>query len=163
MMSRAIRSGQTVTSAFQVVVDDFEDPISEEFSLCHEQQNLGLPQEVALRDLARRTGVMEMQMFAVTLLIQRQSGGNPVEVLNKLADVIRMRLKLLGKVKALTGEGRMQAAVLLAMPPLIFVALFFLNRSYIQILLDRPEIFLGVFVSEAIGALWIKKIISFEY
>ena len=104
-----------------------------------------------------------MQMFAVTLLIQRQSGGNPVEVLSTLADVIRKRIKLLGKVKALTGEGRMQAAVLLVMPPLIFVALFILNRGYIEILLEHPEILLGIVVSEAIGALWIQRIISFDY
>ena len=163
MMSRAIRSGQTINSAFQVVVDDFEDPIAEEFLLCHEQQKLGLPQEVALRDLARRSGIMELQMFAVTMLIQRQSGGNPVEMLNNLASVIRKRLQLLNKVKALTGEGRMQAMVLLVMPPLIFVALFFLNRDYIQVLMDHPMIFVGIFISEALGALWIRKIINFEY
>jgi len=163
MMSRAIRSGQTINSAFQVVVDDFEDPISEEFLLCYEQQKLGLPQEVALRDLARRSGIMELQMFAVTLLIQRQSGGNPVEMLNSLATVIRKRLQLLNKVKALTGEGRMQALVLLVMPPLIFVALFFLNRDYIQVLLEHPMIFVGIFISETLGALWIRKIINFEY
>ena len=86
-------------------------------------------------------------MFAVTLLVQRQSGGSPVEVLNKLADMIRKRIKLFGKVKALTGEGRMQAMVLLVMPPLIFVALFVLNRSYIGLADLVPHVRTGRIVS----------------
>ena len=163
LMSRAIRAGQTVTGAFQVVANDCEAPLSEEFEYCHEQQALGLSQEVSLRDLARRTGVMELQMFVVAMLVQRQSGGNPVEVLNNLSDVIRKRVKLLGKVQVLTGEGRMQALVLLVMPPLLLVVMYFLNRSYTQMLLDEPTLLTGMFASECVGALWIRKIVNFDF
>lgn len=163
LMSRAVRAGQTMSGAMQLVATQAAPPISQEFGLCCEQQNLGLPQEVAFKDLARRTGVMELQMFVVAVLVQRQSGGNPVEILNNLAAVIRKRLRLVGRVKALTGEGRMQAVVLAVLPVVAFAALFALNRSYAQILLDRPLVLAGTFCSELLGVLWIRKIINFDY
>jgi tight adherence protein B len=163
MMSRAVRAGQTMSGAVQLVADQSKPPISHEFGLCCEQQNLGLPHDVALKDLARRTGVMELQMFVVAMLVQRQSGGNPVEVLNNLSLIVRKRSRLAGRVKALTGEGRMQALVLSLLPVIAFVALFLLNRAYVQILLDRPHVLGGVVVAEVLGTLWIRKVINFEY
>jgi tight adherence protein B len=163
MMSRAIKSGQTVSGAFQVVARDFASPLKEEFAYCHEQQCLGLPQDVALRELARRTSVMELQMLVVAILVQRQSGGNPVLLLENLASVVRKRLRLKTKVKALTGEGRMQALVLLLLPPLLLAAIYFLNRSYAEKLLEHPELLWGMAGSEAVGAFCIWKILNFGY
>jgi tight adherence protein B len=163
LMSRAIQAGQTVTSALQVVADNFDDLLAREFRYCHEQQQMGLPMQVALSDLARRTGVVEMRMFAVTLSVQRQSGGNPVEMLNNLATVIRKRIKLSDRVKALTGEGRMQALVLLLLPLLLFAVLFFLNREYVAELFEHPLVLATVFISELCGAIWIYKIVNFDY
>ncbi len=163
LMSRAIQAGQTVTSALQVVADNFDDLLAREFRACHEQQHLGLPLPVALNDLAHRTGVVEMRMFAVTLTVQRQSGGNPVEMLNNLATVIRKRLKLLDRVQVLTSEGRMQALVLLLLPFVLFATLSLLNWEYVAELYAHPEIVAGAMVSEVIGALWIHKIVNFEF
>jgi tight adherence protein B len=163
MMSRAVRAGQTMAGAVQLVAEHSKPPLSGEFGLCCEQQNLGLPQDVALKDLARRTGVIELQMFVVAMLVQRQSGGNPVEVLNNLSTMIRKRLRLVGKVKALTGEGRMQAIVLTILPVVAFTALFFLNRDYVQVLLDRPKLLGGLALAQVLGGLWIRRIINFAY
>jgi tight adherence protein B len=163
LMSRAVRSGQTMAGAMQLVAAQSRPPIGSEFALCCEQQNLGLSQEIAMKGLARRTGVLELQMFVVAMLVQRQSGGNPVDVLNNLSDIIRKRIRLRGKVRALTGEGRMQAAVLSVLPLAALAALYFLNRPYAQFLLDRPYVLGGMLASEAVGALWIRKIIHFEY
>lgn len=160
MMSRAIRAGQTIQGAFQVVSRDFEGLIAEEFAYCHEQQNLGLPPEVALRELAQRTGVPELQMLVVALLVLQQSGGNPVLILENLSEVVRKRIKLAGKVKTLTAEGRMQAIVLLALPPLLLAAVSWLNPDYVQILFERPPVLWGMFASELVGAFWIRRIIS---
>src|SRR5262249_35160373 len=65
LMSRVIRAGQTMSQALQAVADEFDAPIAAEFSYCYEQQNLGLSPELALRDLARRTGVVEMKIFVL--------------------------------------------------------------------------------------------------
>lgn len=162
-ISRAVSSGQTLAAAFQLACENCQSPLAEEFALAHEQMGLGLPQESVLRELARRTGVIEMQMFVVTMLVQRQSGGSPVEILNNLCSVVRKRTKLQGKIKSLTAEGRTQALVLLGLPPVILVALFFLNRGHVQALMARPGMLMGMVAMECVGALFIRKIVNFKY
>lgn len=163
MMSRTIRAGQTVTRAFQTVADDFEAPISDEFAWCFEQQNLGLPPEVALKDLARRSGVAELQMLVVALLVQRQSGGSPVEMLDNLATVVRKRIELQEKIKTLTAEGRMQAAVLLLLPPLLLAIISTLNPEYVAKLWTRPVLLAAMLGSELMGIAWIRRILRLEF
>jgi len=163
IMSRSIRAGQTVMRAFQVVADDFDPPLGEEFAWCYEQQKLGLPLDVALRDLARRTGVAELQMLVVALLVQRQSGGSPVELLENLALVVRKRNRLREKVKAVTAEGRMQAMVLLCIPPIVLATVSVMNPDYMAPLWTQRGLLGGMALSELIGALWIRRIISFRY
>jgi tight adherence protein B len=163
MLSRAVRAGQTMPGAMSLVATQFKPPISVEFACCCDQQNLGLPPDVTLQELARRTGVMELQLFVVAMLVHRTAGGNPVEILDNLSDMIRKRVRLFGKVKSATSEGRLQAVVLSILPVGAFVALLVLNRSYAQILLDRPQLIAGVLIAEALGTLWIRRIVNFEY
>ena len=163
LMARVIRAGQTMAQALQAVADDFDQPIAGELSSCYEQQNLGLPPEVALRDLARRTGLLEIKIFVLALLVQQQTGGNLAELLDKLATVMRERARVQGKIRVLTAEGRFQALVLLALPPLLLLALLLLNPGYGKVLLEHPKLLLGMFVAEAAGALWIRKIVNFDF
>jgi len=163
LMSRVVRAGQTMSQALQSVSDEFEQPIAAEFSYCFEQQNLGLPPDVAMRDLARRTGLLEIKIFVLAVLVQQQTGGNLAELLDKLASLIRDRFRIRGAIKALTAEGRMQAVVLLALPPALFMMMLMLNRDYARVLLDYPNIIIGTVVCEAIGALWIRKIVNFDF
>jgi tight adherence protein B len=163
LMSRSVQSGQTIPAAFQTIADDFDAPLAEEFARCHEQQNLGLPYEVALRELARRTGVVELQMFVVALLVQRKCGGSPVELLGNLALVMRKRLGLRGKVRALTGEGRMQALVLLLLPVGMFIAIWFIDPTYAGVLWERPKLLAGALFAELVGAVWIRRIVNFDF
>jgi tight adherence protein B len=169
LMARVIRSGQTMAQALLAVADEFEAPIAAEFSYCYEQQNLGLPPDVALRDLARRTGVMEIKIFVLAVLVHQQTGGNLAELLDKLAGVVRERFRVRGKIRALTAEGRLQAFVLLLLPPALFLILLVLHPSYGQVLLGQSLflcngdilILMGVF--EILGAIWINKIVNFDF
>ncbi len=163
LMARVIRAGQTMAQALQAVSDDFEKPISAEFSYTCEQQNLGLPPDTALRDLARRTGILEVRIFVLALLIQQQTGGNLAEMLDKLAGVMRDRARIQGKIRTLTAEGRLQALVLLGLPPFLLLAIMFLNPGYGAVLLDHPWLLGGMFFSELLGALWIRKIVNFDF
>ncbi len=163
LMSRAVRAGQTMSGAMALVATQLKAPLSEEFACCCEQQNYGLSREVTLQELARRTNVIELQLFVVAMLVHGTSGGNPVEILDNLSEVVRKRIRMVGKVRALTSEGRLQAVVLSILPLGAFVAIYVLNRSYAQLLLDRPQLLVGVLVSQALGALWIRRIINFEY
>jgi tight adherence protein B len=163
LMSRAVKAGQTMTSALQMVASSGKPPLAAEFALCCEQEHLGLPLATALQDMARRTGVIELQFFVVAMIVQRQAGGNPVEILNNLSEMIRKRMRLVARVKALTGEGRMQAVVLSILPLIALAALFVLNRPYAEVLFARPWLLGAVLASEVIGTLWIRRIVNFDY
>jgi tight adherence protein B len=163
LMARVIRAGQTISQALQAVGDEFEEPLASEFAYCYEQQNLGLPPEDAMRDLARRTGLLEIKIFVLALLVQQQTGGNLAELLDKLAAVIRQRTRVRSKIRTLTAEGRVQALILLALPPLLLAAVLVLNRQYSQVLLQYPGLLIGMFVAEILGALWIRSIVNFDF
>jgi tight adherence protein B len=163
LMARCIRAGHTMSQSLQAVADEFTAPVSHEFSLCFEQMNLGLSPEFAMRDLARRAGLLEIKIFVLALLIQTQTGGNLAELLEKLAAMIRDRSRIQGKIQSFTAEGRLQAGILLALPPLLFLVILVLNRTYAAVLLDHPSLLVGMFVCEALGALWIRRIINFDF
>jgi tight adherence protein B len=163
LMARVIRAGQTMSQALQAVADEFDQPIAGEFTYCYEQQNLGLPPEVALRDLARRTGLLEVKIFVLGLLVQQQSGGNLAELLDKLANVVRDRFRMRGKIRALTAEGRIQAVVLLILPVALMLILMLMSDDYARGLAMNPNMIVAMFVSEAVGAVWIRKIVNFDF
>ena len=99
----------------------------------------------------------------MALLVQQQTGGSLTELLEKLATIIRQRAVLRGHIKALTAEGRLQAAVLLGLPVFMFFALLFLNRSYMAELLAHPSLIMATLVFEGLGAIWIRKIVNFDF
>jgi tight adherence protein B len=163
LMSRVIRAGQTMAQALLAVADEFTPPIAAEFSYCYEQQNLGLPPEAAYNDLSRRTDLVEIKLFVLALLVQQQTGGNLAELLDKLSGVLRERFRIRGVVSTLTAEGRMQAIILMALPPVIFLLMLVLNPAYALQLFVYPKLIWITLGSEALGALWIRKIVNFEY
>jgi tight adherence protein B len=163
LMSRVIRAGQTMAQGLQAVADEFAPPVASEFAYCYEQQNLGLSPETALRELSHRTGLIELKIFVLALLVQQQTGGNLAELLDKLSGIVRERYKLRGKIKALTAEGRFQAIVLLALPPAVFLIMLAMNRQYSGILLEHPSLIWATLISEVLGAIWIRKIVNFDF
>ena len=162
LMARVIRVGQTPSRAMHAVAEEFDEPISAEFAYCYEQQNLGLSSAIVLRDLAERNGVLELHIFVIAMLVQQQTGGSLAELLENLAAVVRERLALHDKVKTLTAEGRMQALVLMLLPPVMLGLMFVVNRGYAMALFDNPKLIMMGLASMAVGALWIRKIVNFE-
>jgi tight adherence protein B len=163
LMARVVRAGQTTEQAVQAIAEEFDQPLAGEFAYCAEQQNLGLAPERSFRDLARRTGLLEIKIFVLAMLIQQQTGGNLAEILDKLAGVVRERFRVRGKVRALTAEGRMQAVVLLVLPFAIVGVMMALSKQYAATVLQYPELLGGMLVIEAIGALWIRKVVNFDF
>ncbi len=162
LMARVLRAGHSVPQSLQAVADAFEDPIAAEFAHCLKKQNLGLPPEETFNDMAERSGVLELRIFVMAMVIQRQAGGNLADVLERLATLIRERLKLRGRVRALTAEGRLQGVTLLILPFVLFAAMLFLNRRYAEVLLDQPGLLTIMGISMAVGVVWIRRIINFE-
>ncbi len=127
ILSRAVRAGYAFTSGLLVIADEMPDPIAQEFRKTYEQQNLGLPLRDALNNLSVRVPLPDVRIFVSTLQIQSESGGNLAEVLDKLAAIVRERFRLLQQVRIYAAEGKMSMYVLLALPPFLVVAIYFLN------------------------------------
>ncbi|MHC2068262.1 type II secretion system F family protein [Bremerella sp. T1] len=162
-MSRGLRAGQAVPAVVQMIANDFPKPLSEEFNYFYEQQHLGVPPEVALRDMARRVNVMELRIFTIALIVHKRAGGNLAELLQQLSELVRKRVKMKRRIKSLTGEGRMQAAVLIAMPTIVVLIMALIAPQYISVLLERHDILAGCIISQMIGAFCIYRIVNFSY
>jgi tight adherence protein B len=162
LMARVIRAGHSVPQALQAVVDEFDPPIATEFGYSQEQQNLGLLPEVTFREMAQRTDVLEIKIFVMAMLIQRQTGGNLTELLERLATLVRDRIRIRGHIKALTAEGRLQAIVLLLLPPVMFLVMFAIYPDYAVELLAHPWLIVAMGCSMALGAAWIHRIVNFD-
>jgi tight adherence protein B len=163
LMARVIRSGQSVPQSLQAVADAFEDPLASGFKACLQKQNLGLRPEVAFQEMAAASGIIEMRIFAMAMVIQRQTGGNLSEVLERLAGLVRARLKLRQQVRTLTAEGRLQGGTLVVLPFLVFFVLLFVNRGYVEVLFQHPLLLVATLISMAIGVLWIRKIVNIDH
>ncbi|QDT31786.1 type II secretion system F family protein [Thalassoglobus polymorphus] len=165
LVARALRSGHSLNSALKVVVDELSDPISKEFNIAFEEQNLGIPIEDALKHVYIRVPNMDYKFFAMAVAIQRQSGGDLAEILDKIGRIVRDRFRIMGQVQALTGEGRISGIVLMALPLALFVAVWKLNPEYVMLLftdeLGRKMVAAAV-VLQVIGAYTIKKIIAIK-
>lgn len=162
LMARVLRAGSSVPQSLQAVVDAFEDPLATEFAQCQKQLELGLRPEETYQDMAQRCGVVEMRIFVMAMVIQRQTGGNLSEVLERLASLIRSRLRLRQQVKTLTAEGRLQGLVLSVLPFFVFGVMFVVNRPYAIILMDHMGLLLGAGVSMLVGMFWIRHVVSID-
>jgi len=138
MISRALKAGHALTGGFQMVAMEFAEPARTEFRKALDEINFGVSYEEALRNMAGRFDSADLKFFVLSVIIQRQSGGNLAEILEKISNLIRERFKLFGKVKALTGEARISALILTILPFAIAAVIFFLNRAYIEVLIREP-------------------------
>ena len=169
LIARAVRAGNTFWQGMLSVAQEFEQPISAEMAYCHELQNFGVPSDVALQELSRRCGLVEMKILVEALTVQQQTGGSLGEILDKLAHTVRERFRIWGKIKTLTAEGRMQAIFLVAMAPVMLAGMLYLNYEFFRVLIDIewhgiPSIWLVVMaVGELLGWLWIRKIVNFDF
>ncbi len=138
MMSQALRAGHSLASAIQLVHEQLPDPVSTEFGRVFHEQNLGIKIEDALLAMADRVDSLDVRFFVTAVLIQRQTGGDLAEVLDKIGSVIRQRIELFGLVRGLTAEGRLSGWVLFGLPIVVFIAVLYMNPSYGEVLLTEP-------------------------
>jgi tight adherence protein B len=162
LMARVLRAGQSVPEALRAVTDVADDPLAGEFGRCLHQIEHGIRPEDAYRDLADRSGVQELRIFVVAMAIQRQTGGNLAAVLDRLAGVVRARLRLRQRVRALTAEGRLQSATLVVLPVVTFGVMYYLNRPYAAALLGHPQLLAATAGCMAVGVVWVRNITNFE-
>ena len=165
LVARALRAGHSLAAGMHVVAEEMPPPISDEFGRVYEEQNLGIPIEESMQSMCHRVPNLDLRFFVTSVAIQRQTGGDLAEILDKIGYVIRERYRILGQVKALTAEGRLSGVVLIGLPFALFVGMLHIKPDYIQSLWTHP---LGIkmsviaLVMQVVGAIVIKKIVDIK-
>lgn len=165
LTARALRAGHSLASGFNLVREEMAAPIGKEFGRVFEEQNLGVSMDDSLTSLTRRVPNLDLKFFATAIVLQKQTGGDLAEILDKIGYIIRERFKIWGQVQALTGEGRLSGIVLLALPPVLFLAVYRLNPDYVMMLFTDTmgkKMLAGAVVMQVLGALVIRKIINIK-
>jgi tight adherence protein B len=163
LIARALRAGHSLASGFSLVAQEMSEPIGKEFGRTFEEQNLGVPLEETLENLTERVPNLDLKFFVTAIILQRQTGGDLAEILDKIGNLIRERFKIWGQVQALTGEGRLSGIVLLALPPALFVVVYRMNPDYLMLLFTDDlgkKMLVGGIVMQLLGALLIRKIVN---
>lgn len=165
LVARALRAGHSLASGMHVVAEEMPPPISKEFGRIYDEQNLGIPLEEAMKTVCERVPNLDLRFFVTAVAIQRQTGGDLAEILDKIGYVIRERYKILGQVKALTGEGRLSGIVLIAMPFGLFFLMLHMKPDYVSTLWTDPlgvKMAIFALVLQLLGAICIKKIVDIK-
>jgi tight adherence protein B len=165
LISRALKAGHAFTGGLRMAADEFEDPMGVEFGKTVDEINFGVSVPDALMNLTQRVDCEDLKFFAVSVIVQRETGGNLSEILEALGRLIRERFKFQGRVRILSAEGRMSATVLLVMPFVVVGFLSLINPDYMSVLFSDP---LGTYLiilalsMMGFGSLMIKKLVAIK-
>lgn len=165
VFTRALRAGHPVASAIELLTTEMEDPIGSEFGMVADQVAYGMPLTDALLDMAERWDLQDIRMFVVSISLQSETGGNLAEVLSNLSAVIRDRMSIYMKVRALSSEGRMSGWMLSALPVITIVTFFLINPSFYLDVAQDPIFVIGftlLLVNYALGVFMIRRMIDLK-
>jgi len=138
LVARALKAGHTFKVGMKMVGDEFPDPIGTEFSKAVDEINFGNSIQDALSHFSERIDCLDLRFFVTAVMVQRETGGNLAEIIDQASRLIRQRFELLGRVRVLSGEGKISAMILLALPFLIGGATYLFNRDYLLVLITDP-------------------------
>lgn len=164
-ISRSMRAGHAFSVSLEMLHREFDAPLANEFRRVFEEQNLGMPLDSALNRLATRVHLIDVQFFVSAVVLQRKTGGNLTEILDTLAEVIRERYKLKGKVRAISAHGRLTATALSAIPIFVGGMMFFVNREYANFFFHTvtgQEMLSGSVILQIVAYLVINRIVTIE-
>lgn len=164
-VARSMRAGHAFSVSLEMIHKEFQEPLAGEFRRTFEEHNLGLPLDLALQKLAKRVPSLDVHFFVSAVLLQKRTGGNLAEILDKLAYIIRERFKLRGKIRAISAHGRMTGTALTLIPLVVAILMFFTNPDYIKFFFldDTGNILMGVAIGlQLIGYFIISRIVKIE-
>ncbi|HMB68395.1 MAG TPA: type II secretion system F family protein [bacterium] len=165
ILTSALRSGMAFSGAIQVVAEECADEVAKEFNLVFEENRFGIDMRVALRNMAERVDSKELHLFVIAVLLQRETGGNLVEILEGTAFVIRERLRILGDVRALTAQARLSGMILSVLPVAVGMFIMFTAPDYMRVLfresLGRNLLFTAI-VLQVLGFLIMRRIATIK-
>jgi tight adherence protein B len=164
-VSRSMRAGHAFSVSLEMIHREFQEPVAGEFRRTFEEHNLGLPIEVALQKLGKRVPSIDVHFFISAVLLQKRTGGNLAEILDKLAYIIRERFKLRGRIRSVSAHGRMTATALSCIPIAVAILMFYTNPDYVNFFFkdDVGNMMLGGAVAlQLIGYGVMQKIVHIE-
>jgi tight adherence protein B len=165
MFARSLRAGHSFTGAIQLVGQEMPAPIGPEFQKIFDEQNLGIPLRNALIGMTNRIDLLDVNFFVTAILIQRETGGNLAEIIDKIGYVIRERFRIQGQLKIHTAQARLTGIVLAFLPPAVAFILFLMSPGYMKPLWEEPvgrAMITGAIVLQIVGMLVIRKIIRIK-
>ncbi|NQZ31307.1 MAG: type II secretion system F family protein [Oceanospirillaceae bacterium] len=165
MISGALASGSSLNMALQSVMLEQEAPISQEFMLFVREQRIGVDFDTSLRNMERRIPLLDFSMFTAAMRISREVGGDLGEVLSTLADTLRRKSSMEGKIDALTAQGKMQGVVMTGLPVLLGGLLYILEPEAMSKLFTTPMgwgVLSVIVVMEVLGYIFINKVTSID-
>jgi tight adherence protein B len=165
LLVRGLRSGLPITETISVVAAEIAGPVGEEFRAVADKMKIGRTMDAALQETADRLGTAEFQFFVITIAIQRETGGNLAETLSNLADVLRKRMQMKLKIRAMSSESKASAYIVGSLPFVVFGLIWMINDTYMQgFFVDQRLIVagLGGLVWMSLGAFIMAKMVSFE-
>ncbi len=165
MMSNSLKAGYSFFQTVDMVAEEMTGPIAEEFSILQKEVNLGLNTERALENMVNRIESEDLELMVTAVMIQRQVGGNLSEVLDKITQTIRDRVKIKGELKAITAQGRVSGLVISILPLILCLIIYLINPGQMSLLFTTPLglLMLGVAaVMEFTGIILIRRIVRIE-
>ena len=165
LISRALSAGHAFSEALHMVSMEMPEPIATEFRKAYEEQNLGLSVKLALENLTQRMPLLDLKMCVTAILIQRETGGNLAEILEKVAYTIRERFRIMGDLKTLTTSSRMSAWLLCGLPIFVAVAVTVMNPEYMSVLWKDPRghyLIAAALTMQITGMLIVRKILKIK-
>lgn len=165
LMARALRAGHAVTAAMEMVGQEIGEPLAGEFRIVHEEQSFGLPMREAIFNLADRLPRDDVRFLATAILVQKETGGNLAQILDKTAAVMRERVRLRGQLRIYTAQGRLTGWILSCMPFVMFALISMINHDYESILFTDPlgiRVVIVGLIMMVLGVLAIRKIIDIK-
>ena len=164
-ISSSLKAGFSISQALEGIAKENRRPISYEFTLLTQELRLGVPFDEALRKMSDRLRCPDFELVAVAIITARQTGGELTGVLERLASVIRERVRIMHRVQSLTAQGRMQAWLIGAVPVFLFFAMFYISPDMMKSFFSSVTgilILVAVLVMDAIGFLIIRKITKID-
>jgi tight adherence protein B len=166
LIARAVRAGHPLSEGLRMAAEEAPDPLASEFRITFEEQKFGLPFEEALMGLGDRMEVVDVRILVTAILVQREVGGNLSEILETIAETMRARFSLKRQVRVYTAQGRMSGYTLAALPIVVGIVISLINPEYMQTLFQEPvghALLVSAGVLQAIGFLWIRRIVDVRY
>jgi tight adherence protein B len=165
LMVSAMRAGHSLNSSLDLVAHEMAAPVGSEFRICFDEQNYGLELKTAMSNLITRVPLQDLKMVVTAILIQKESGGNLAEVLDKVSYVIRERFRLRRQVRVHTAQGRLTGWILSFLPMVLGIGLYFISPDNMSLLWKRDigvKLLYASGIMTVIGALIIRKIVNME-